>query len=92
MHPSTTSLQPSGAQPWSSRRWLAHHVGCQPAQLRIVARSGKGTDVTAVTYEVPAGEQLTVIAALVSDHWRISTLQGDRWLRADVQAGRGLLW
>jgi hypothetical protein len=88
----TRSRQSSGAPPWSIRNWLAHHVGCRPAQLHIVARAGKGTDATAVTYEGPTGERLTVIVALVSDDWRISTLQGDRWLRADVQAGRGLLW
>ena len=76
---------------WSPRLWLAHHVGCAPDELRIVARTDDD-DTIAVTYETPRGEQLTVVAVLTGDVRRITARQGDRWLRTDVRAERYLRW
>ena len=87
-----TQAQSSGSAPWSPRRWIAHHLGCQPGQLHVAARSDNADGTIAVTYVTHGGEQVTVLAMLATDRWRITSLQGDRWLRADVRAGRGLLW
>ena len=78
--------------PWSPRRWLAHHVGCQPAQLHLVAHSDTDDGTAAVTYRTPEGELVTVLAVVEGGFWRVSARQGDRWLRAETAAESGLLW
>ncbi|CAN5611578.1 hypothetical protein BH23CHL8_BH23CHL8_18860 [soil metagenome] len=77
--------------PWSPRLWLERIVGCPAEQLRLVARSDVG-DTSLVTYETPAGERITVLAVLEGGRWRVSARHDGRWRRADVLAGREVLW